>query len=71
MKKFRYTDSQILAIPKQKEEDTKVPDLCSEHGMSDATFYKVRGCVADEAHEGALGGESSAQENVCRRANQI
>jgi putative transposase len=42
MKKSRYTNSQILAIPKQKEEGTKVPDLCCEHGMSDATFYKWR-----------------------------
>lgn len=42
MKKSRYTDSQILAILKQNEEGAKVPDLCREHGMSDATFYKWR-----------------------------
>ncbi len=42
MKKSRYTDSQILAILKQNEAGAKVPDLCREHGMSDATFYKWR-----------------------------
>ena len=42
MKKSRYTDSQILAILKQNEADTPVSELCREHGMSDATFYKWR-----------------------------
>lgn len=42
MKKSRYTDNQILAILKQNESGVSVPDLCREHGMSDATFYKWR-----------------------------
>lgn len=42
MKKSRYTDSQILAILKQNESGEPVPDLCREHGMSSATFYKWR-----------------------------
>lgn len=42
MKKSRYTDSQILAILKQAEGGTPVPQLCREHGMSSATFYKWR-----------------------------
>ena len=42
MKKSRYTDSQILAILKQNEAGTPVSELCREHGMSDATFYKCR-----------------------------
>lgn len=42
MKKSRYTDSQILAILKQAEAGTPVPELCREHGMSSATFYKWR-----------------------------
>ena len=42
MKKSRYTDSQIIAILKQSEAGASVPDLCREHGMSDATFYKWR-----------------------------
>jgi putative transposase len=42
MKKSRFTDSQILAILKQNEAGTPVTELCREHGMSDATFYKWR-----------------------------
>lgn len=42
MKPSRFSDSQILAILKQAEAGAKVPDLCREHGMSSATFYKWR-----------------------------
>ena len=42
MKKSRYTDSQIISILKQAEAGTPVAELCREHGMSDATFYKWR-----------------------------
>ena len=42
MKKSRYSDSQILAILNQSEAGTPVPELCREHGMSSATFYKWR-----------------------------
>ena len=42
MKKPRYSDSQIMAILKQAEAGTAVPELCREHGMSSATFYKWR-----------------------------
>jgi len=42
MKKSRYTDSQIISILKQAEAGTPVPDLCREHGMSSASFYKWR-----------------------------
>lgn len=42
MKTSRYTDSQIMTILKQAEAGTPVPQLCREHGMSSATFYKWR-----------------------------
>lgn len=42
MKKSRFSDSQILAILKQAENGIPVPDLCREHGMSSAAFYKWR-----------------------------
>ena len=42
MKTSRFTDSQIIAILKQAEAGTPVPELCREHGMSSATFYKWR-----------------------------
>lgn len=42
MKKSKYSDSQIMAILKQVEEGAKVQDVCREHGMSTAMFYKWR-----------------------------
>jgi len=42
MKRPRYSDSQVMAILKQAEAGTPVPELCREHGMSSANFYKWR-----------------------------
>ncbi len=42
MKKSRFTDSQILTILKQAEAGAPVPELCREHGISSARFYKWR-----------------------------
>jgi putative transposase len=40
MKTSRFSDSQILAILKQAEAGTPVPETCREHGIRSATFYK-------------------------------
>ena len=42
MRTPRFTDSQILAILKQNEDGVAVQDLCREHSMSSAIFYKWR-----------------------------
>ena len=42
MRTSRYSESQILAILKQNESGVSVPELCREHGMSSAMFYKWR-----------------------------
>jgi len=42
MRPSRYSDSQILAILKQADGGVPVPELCREHGMSSALFYKWR-----------------------------
>lgn len=42
MKTSRFKDSQLIAILKQAVAGTPVSDLCREHGMSSATFYKWR-----------------------------
>jgi len=42
MRTPKFSDNQILAILKQNENGVAVQDLCREHGMSSATFYKWR-----------------------------
>ena len=42
MKKSKFTESQIIQILKSHEAGRAVADLCREHGISDATFYKWR-----------------------------
>ena len=42
MKMTRYSDPQILAILRQGEGGVPVSELCREHAMSNASFYKWR-----------------------------
>jgi transposase-like protein len=58
MKTSRYTEAQIIAILRQAEGGVTVAELCREHGMSNASFYKMAGevwrdgCVLDQPDEG-------------------
>ena len=42
MKTKQFTEAKIMHILQQAEKGIKVPDLCREHGMSSASFYKWR-----------------------------
>jgi putative transposase len=42
MKMTRYSEPQILAILRQAEGGVLLAELCREHGMSNASFYKWR-----------------------------
>ncbi len=42
MKRSKFSDTQIISILKQGEVGMAVPDICREHGISTATFYKWR-----------------------------
>ena len=42
MKMTRYSEPQILAILRQAEGGVPVAELCREHGMNNASFYKWR-----------------------------
>ena len=46
MKKSRFTESQIIAIPSEAEAGMKVKDVCRKHGISDATYYNWRPSTA-------------------------
>ena len=40
MKRSRFSEEQIIAILKQQESGVAMADVCREHGISSATFYK-------------------------------
>ena len=40
--KKRFSEAQIFSILKQAENGIPIPELCREHGVSRASFYKWR-----------------------------
>ena len=42
MRKRLFTEAQIIGILKQAEAGRMVTDLCREHGITQATFYRWR-----------------------------
>jgi len=40
MKRSRFTEEQIIGIPREQEAGMKTVDVCRKHGISGATFYK-------------------------------
>ncbi len=42
MKSSRFSEEQIIGILKQSEAGAKASELCRQHGIGEATFYKWR-----------------------------
>lgn len=42
MKTSKFSETQIVSILKQQDAGVKVADICREHGISSACFYKWR-----------------------------
>lgn len=39
MKRWRFTEEQIIAMLREQEAGAKTVEVCRRHGISDATFY--------------------------------
>jgi putative transposase len=42
MRKSRFTEAQIIGMIKEQEAGLPTAELCRKHGLSPATFYKLR-----------------------------
>lgn len=42
MKRSRFSEEQIIGILREYQAEFSATDLCREHDISDATFYKWR-----------------------------
>ena len=40
MRASRFTDEQIIGIPREHDVGAKTAEVCRKHGISSATFYK-------------------------------
>lgn len=40
MRKSRFSENQIVGIPKEVEAGRQVKEVCREHGISDAAYYQ-------------------------------
>jgi putative transposase len=69
MKTSRYTEAQIIAILRQAEGGVPISELCREHGMSDASFYKWRAKYG--GMDASMVGQMKAMEEENRRLKRM
>ena len=69
MKTSRFSETQILGILKQAEGGLPVPELCRQHGMSDASFYKWR--AKSGGMDASMISEKKALEDENRRLKRM
>ncbi len=69
MKTSRYSEPQILAILRQAESGVPVAELCRDHGMSNASFYKWRAKYG--GMDASMIAQSKALEDENRRLKKM
>ena len=42
MRKSRFTDAQVIEMIKEQEAGMATTEVCRKHGLSPATFYKLK-----------------------------
>ena len=60
MRKSRFTEAQIIGMIKEQEAGMPTAELCRKHGLSPATFYKLKAKyggmdLSDDRHWNATG----------------
>lgn len=69
MKKSRFTEAQIIGVLRQAEGGLAVSELCREHGISSATFYKWRARYG--GMDASMMGQMKALEEENRRLKRM
>jgi putative transposase len=71
MRKRRYTEEQIVGVPKESEASLATAELCRKHGISEQTFYrwkaKYGGLEVSEAQATAATGRREPQAEAVGR----
>lgn len=66
MRKSKFTETQRLAILAKGDAGLNVEDICCEHQISPATFYKWKKEHSINQHDELRRLKQLEQENVCR-----